>query len=108
MKLNEGTVTKKKRDDCDESSIALERGDRSGSAALGPVAVARADALRRQIVYKTKKITDGYSDPLDLTASLASPLVSVVHVRQAILTSTTHIPSPQGSPGDAKIDISHR
>ena len=64
--------------------------------------------MRRQIVYKTKIFTDGYSDPLDLTASLSTPLASVVHVRQAILTSTTHIPSPQGSPGDAKIDISHR
>ena len=35
-------------------------------------------------------------------------MASVVHVRQAILTSRTHIPSPQGSPGDAKIDLSHR
>ena len=66
------------------------------------------DALRRQIGKKAKKNADHYSDPLDLTASPATPMASVVHVRQAILTSRTHIPSPQGSPGDAKIDLSHR
>ena len=40
--------------------------------------------------------------------SLTTPLASVVHVRQAIPTSRTHITSPQGSPGDAKNDLSHR
>ena len=64
--------------------------------------------MRRQIGKKAKKNADHYSDPLDLTASPATPMASVVHVRQAILTSRTHIPSPQGSPGDAKIDLSHR
>ena len=39
-------------------------------------------------------------------ASLVTPLVSIVHVRQAILTSRTHITRPQGSPGDAKNDLS--
>ena len=34
-------------------------------------------------------------DPLDLTTSLATQLASVVHIRQAVLTSGTHIPSPQ-------------
>ena len=37
------------------------------------------DALRRQIVYKAKKNAGHYSDPLDLTASLATPLASVWH-----------------------------
>jgi hypothetical protein len=36
------------------------------------------------------------------------PLASVVHVRQVIVTSRTHITSPQGSLGDAKNDLSHR
>ena len=66
-----------------------------------------ADVLQRQMVQKAKIFADDYSNPLDLTASLATPLASVVHVGQAILTSRTHITSSQGSPGDAKIDISH-
>ena len=67
---------------------------------------------RLQIVKKAKKIAkkiaDHYSDPLDLTASLATLLASVIHVRRAILTSRSHIMSPQGSPCDAKNDLSHR
>ena len=55
-----------------------------------------------------KKCRSLISDPLDLTASLATPLASVIHVRRAILTSRSHIMSPQGSPGDAKNDLSHR
>ena len=57
---------------------------------------------------KAKKNDDHYSDPLDLTTSLAMQLASVVHVRQVIVTSRTYITSPQGSPGDAKNDLSHR
>ena len=66
------------------------------------------DALRRQIGKKAKKNADHYSDPLDPIASRATPLASVVHVRQAIMVSRTHIPSPQGPLGDTKIDLSHR
>ena len=47
-----------------------------------------------------------YFDPLDPTVSLAMPPSLVAHARQPILTSRTHIPSPQGSPGDAKIGCS--
>ena len=68
----------------------------------------RMDALRRQIGKKAKKNADHYSDPLDPIASRATPLASVVHVRQAIMVSRTHIPSPQGPLGDTKIDLSHR
>ena len=64
--------------------------------------------MRRQLVYKAKKNADDYSRLLDLTASLATPLASVVYIRQAMPTSRTHITSPQGPPGDAKIDLSHR
>ena len=66
------------------------------------------DALRRQIGKKAKKNADHYSDPLNLTTSLATPLASVIHVRQAVPTSRTHITSPQCLPGDTKIDLSHR
>ena len=45
-----------------------------------------------------------YFDELDLISSPATTMALVIHSRQPIPTSRTHIPSPQGSPGDAKID----
>ena len=43
-------------------------------------------------------------DALDLILRPATTMALAVHVRPPILTSWSHIPSPQGSPGDAKID----